>query len=289
MPEISIDNEFQSIIPPLTSDEYHQLEANIVSEGCRDALVIWRGALVDGHNRYKICKSHNIPFRVEEKEFGSRDDAICWIIRNQFGRRNLSPGDRSILALRLEPIMKEKAKERQREHGGTAPGKTLVPISAPVIESGKARDQVAKLAGVGHNTIDKVKKILDKGTPEQVKRIREGGKGNTVNAVYREVIPQSEPATPTAFQKPSPEEFKRIHKETVAHLKSEDTRITAESFIIEYEGFAEETVHKCKSYELYTDVYSILDDDDRKKIAALNTAMLEAIHKIDDFQKGNKP
>jgi hypothetical protein len=46
-------------------------------------------------------------------------------IRNQFGRRNLSPYDRSALALKLKELIRERAKERQQEHGGTAPGKNI--------------------------------------------------------------------------------------------------------------------------------------------------------------------
>ena len=38
---IIIDPEFQSLIPPLAPEEYTQLEANILAEGCRDALVVW--------------------------------------------------------------------------------------------------------------------------------------------------------------------------------------------------------------------------------------------------------
>jgi hypothetical protein len=35
-----IDPEFQSLIPPLTTEERGLLEDNLLAEGCRDALVI---------------------------------------------------------------------------------------------------------------------------------------------------------------------------------------------------------------------------------------------------------
>lgn len=38
---IVIDPEFQSLIPPLSSEEKQQLEENIIADGCRDPLVIW--------------------------------------------------------------------------------------------------------------------------------------------------------------------------------------------------------------------------------------------------------
>ena len=37
---IRIDKEFESLIPPLSDDEFKQLEENCVKEGIRDALVV---------------------------------------------------------------------------------------------------------------------------------------------------------------------------------------------------------------------------------------------------------
>jgi hypothetical protein len=50
----------------------------------------WPHVLIDGHNRYEICHRLGIQFQTVRKQFESRDDAIEWIINNQFGRRNLS-------------------------------------------------------------------------------------------------------------------------------------------------------------------------------------------------------
>ena len=38
---IDIDSEFKALIPPLSSEEFTQLEANILADGCRDPLVVW--------------------------------------------------------------------------------------------------------------------------------------------------------------------------------------------------------------------------------------------------------
>lgn len=89
-------------------------------------------------------------------DFETREDVIEWIIRNQFGRRNLPNYERAKLALRLEPIVKAKAKVRQLST--LKQNSSDVQKSAPR-EKGKARDEIAKLAGVSHDTIDKVKII----------------------------------------------------------------------------------------------------------------------------------
>jgi hypothetical protein len=62
--------------------------------------------------------------------------------------------------LELDPV--EQAKERQRFHGQTAPGKkrTLPPNLAEVFK-GETRDELATIAGVAHGTIQKAKHTID--------------------------------------------------------------------------------------------------------------------------------
>jgi hypothetical protein len=52
-------------------------------------LIAWGDALVDGHNRHKICERLGVPYEVRQMDFADRDDALIWIIRNRFNRRTL--------------------------------------------------------------------------------------------------------------------------------------------------------------------------------------------------------
>ncbi|PZQ63287.1 MAG: plasmid replication/partition related protein, partial [Variovorax paradoxus] len=62
--DIVVDPDLQAYIDPLTPDEYEALERSLLAEGCRDALVLWGNVLVDGHNRYGICRKHELPFQT---------------------------------------------------------------------------------------------------------------------------------------------------------------------------------------------------------------------------------
>ena len=88
--QLIIDPEFESLVPPLSQEEYSQLEANILRDGCRDPITIWDNVILDGHNRYKICRQHDILFNVNPILIENRDEAISWICSNQMGRRNLT-------------------------------------------------------------------------------------------------------------------------------------------------------------------------------------------------------
>ena len=90
MRSIVIDDEFKGLLPALDKKTFDLLEENILQNGCRDALVLWDGVLIDGHNRYEICMKHELPFTTVNKEFPSREDALIWIITTQVSRRNLT-------------------------------------------------------------------------------------------------------------------------------------------------------------------------------------------------------
>jgi len=49
---LQVNPEFKALIPPLTPEEYRQLETNILTEGCRDPVVVWNNTIIDEYNRY---------------------------------------------------------------------------------------------------------------------------------------------------------------------------------------------------------------------------------------------
>lgn len=105
---LTIDNEFQALIPQLTDKEYQNLEESILNEGCRDSLVLWNEIIIDGHNRYKICNKHNLKYATIGRDFNSRNDVCIWIIQNQLGRRNLPHFARAELGIKLKHFSKKK-------------------------------------------------------------------------------------------------------------------------------------------------------------------------------------
>lgn len=187
MSELKVDPEFEKLIPPLETEEYKQLEENIMKDGCREALTVWNGILVDGHNRYRICTEHHIRFQTKNMDFPNREAVIEWILKNQLGRRNLSSTQRVELALRLKPIIQRKAKEKQLSTQNNDSGRAVWQKSAKQESPLHTNEELAKLAGVSRDTIRKVELIKNEGTEEQIQRARQGGKGNSVNAIVNEI------------------------------------------------------------------------------------------------------
>jgi len=179
---MKILQELESLIPPLSNEEFKQLERNILEEGIREPLITWNGILIDGHNRYRIAQEHDMNYETLEKEFENINRVKEWMINNQFGRRNLSNYQRSVLALQLEDVFKEKAKENYIQNVGR-PSKSEQ-ISAP-IKTIETRQEIAKVANVSHDTIAKVKKIEANATPEVKARLNTGTM--SINEAYKEI------------------------------------------------------------------------------------------------------
>ena len=129
MINLKIDPEFQSQIPPLTNDEFKQLEENILKEGkLISPLIVWNNTLVDGHNRYAILQKHpEIYFSTMPLPFESREEVLAWICKNQLGRRNLTPEQKKFL------IGKQYSVEH-RKPGGNGNNQYTVTVEEPVQE-----------------------------------------------------------------------------------------------------------------------------------------------------------
>jgi len=97
--ELRIDPEFANRIPPLTEDEFKQLEENILADGVViNPIIVWDGVIIDGHNRFRIIQDHpHIQFTTYEKVFADRFAATAWICKNQLGRRNLTKQQKKYL------------------------------------------------------------------------------------------------------------------------------------------------------------------------------------------------
>jgi len=178
---MQILQELEALIPPLTTEEYKQLERNILEEGIRDPLVTWNGILVDGHNRYRIAQEFDIDFVTVEKEFADMNAVKEWMINNQFGRRNLNKYQRSFLALLLEDVYNEKAKKKMKLSEGKGMQKSADLKQPEFI----VRKELGKVANVSHDTISKVKKIESVASPEIKAKLITGQ--ISINEAFKEI------------------------------------------------------------------------------------------------------
>ena len=275
---MKIRKDFKELIPPLSPEEFEQLEKNILEEGIRDPLVVWNGVLIDGHNRYEIAKKHGLDYETVERDFYSEDEARAWIIQNQLGRRNLSKYDRSVMALKLKPVVAERAKENERKGGGSG-SSGRQKIGNPTTTA----KELAKTAGVSHETIRKVEKIEEKATPRTKQLLREGKL--SINQAYNSVHPKAE--DPVKKAKKEHEQFQEAKKEHVVDFKEVqkdklNTSIIDSKFV---EDFLE-MINAVKWFEITYAMYDLsrlaelIEEDEKKIITGQISTCLKLLREI---------
>lgn len=194
MKELKIDPELRDLLPPLTDDEYKQLEKNIVENGFDRNFPImeWHGYVVDGHNRYKICKEHNITdYVVGTLAYETKEEVMEWMLDIQLGRRNLSPIQRIAITEKYRPIYEKQAlinkqnaiseARKNNENNRNEQFSVNLPKTVPINTS----EKLASVAGVSEKTYRMGAKILNSDNEEVKEKVLSGEM--SINAGYNKI------------------------------------------------------------------------------------------------------
>lgn len=201
MRELKIDPELRDLLPPLTSEEYKQLEKNIVENGFDGNFPImeWQGFIVDGHNRYDICKKHNIEPVIGTLAYETKEEVMEWMLDIQLGRRNLTPIQKIAITEKYRPIYEKQAKENQRLASGgdrksdkykrENQGMVKLPDLDKQINP-TTSEKLASIANVSEKTYRMGAKILNSGNEKLKQEVLSGEK--SINAGYKELTGKKE-------------------------------------------------------------------------------------------------
>jgi len=181
---LEIKEEFKKLIPPLTAEEFKQLEENCLNEGIREAILTWNGFIIDGHNRHEIATKWNLDYQTKSKHFNSELDAKIWMVNNQFGRRNLQDFVKGELMKTLEELEKQKGKEKQLQ---TLKKGIETPDLSIIDKTEKHNTQKIVAEKLGWSTGKKAQfDVVVKKAPEEIKEKLRTGEVS-INQVYQEI------------------------------------------------------------------------------------------------------
>ena len=189
-----INQELRDLLPPLSDEEMAGLEVAILRDGCTDPLTVWGEIIVDGHHRYAVCKKHDLPFKVHHKEFDSLDDVKIWMWEHQDSRRNLTKYQRSVVALKMKPVLAARAKQNQKQssgHGKKGLSK-LINLNTQAL--------LAKKARVATGTLHMVE-FLELHAPEEIKQKLRADE-TSINKEYKRLKAEIDAQKPAKPQKP---------------------------------------------------------------------------------------
>ena len=166
---IVIKEELRDLIPPLSKEELKQLHTNLDIAGkARDPLIVWKNGeegkdiLIDGHHRFAYCTKNNLDFQVTRLSFSGVSAVKVYMIKNQLGKRNLSPKSASLLRGMLYNSAK-KTKEEIASSGGkvTKDDRLTGSQNDSQLKQPKTREVIAKQTGVSPQTVQRDAKFLE--------------------------------------------------------------------------------------------------------------------------------
>lgn len=115
--------------------------------------------LKNGRNRYNACLEGQIKMSFTDYE---GDDPLEYVISQNLKRLHLTASQKAAIATNLLQKFQEEAKERQKEHAGTAPGKSkTLRETLPEVKKGQARDKAGETLGVSGKLVADAQKIKE--------------------------------------------------------------------------------------------------------------------------------
>lgn len=261
--DLTVDEEFESVIPPLTDEEFELLKESILDDGeVYHPLVVWNNIIVDGHHRYKILKEHpELKYRITKREFENRYEVISWICLNQLGRRNLS-------GLQKQILIGRKFKAEKSAYGETHDfrGNQYTEVVSPQNEGiakckNPTAEKIGKELGVSHATVERAEKIVDgvdaaeEVLPGFAKDITSGKikpKQSDVAAIAKAPTEERRQLAENLYKEPTPEEkaqkkskrdlMKAIRMCDATHIPSDKNKITPSDMLLTFQSEVEKVI-----------------------------------------------
>lgn len=162
-----------NVWPMLDDDKLDELAEDIRQQGQLQPIWTYDGMILDGRNRFEACRRAEIkPIIMEYRG----DEPTAFAVSLNDRRRHMGKSALAAVAAELEPHFAEDAKRRQKQHGGTAPGKPkTLPEKVPEVKKGDgdARRAAAVSVGVNDRYVQDAKKIKVE-APEVFERLKAG-------------------------------------------------------------------------------------------------------------------
>lgn len=169
------NHPFAELFPLLEGASFDALVADIKEHGQREKIALWNGEILDGRNRWRACRAAGVVPQCAEFQ-GTETEALSLVLSLNLHRRHLNESQRAMVAVEVEKLFAKEAKERQRDHGGTAPGKknTCGKSATSASDDSKARTKAAEALNVSPRLVQDAKRVATTAAPEVVAAVQQG-------------------------------------------------------------------------------------------------------------------
>jgi hypothetical protein len=176
------------LFPPMTADEFSALKADIAANGLQEPLWTYKGEIIDGRNRYRACQQLGIEPAC--REWDGEGSVVAFVVSANLHRRHLTSSQKAAIAVGIKRELAKEAKQRQKKHGGTTPGKKKTLPQKVEEVNGEAAEQAAQLMGTNRQYVYDAER-LEEEAPELFERVKAGTL--SLPKAHRQVSPPKAP------------------------------------------------------------------------------------------------
>ena len=158
-------HELATLFPPMSDEEYEGLKADIAMNGVHQPVAVWRGQVIDGLHRYKVCRELGVeaPLRY----LGDETDPVAFVLSANMSRRQLTPSQKVIITAQLPRLMNGSNQHHPGSDG------TRLGIERLGTQP-YTKEQRASLAGVDVSYQDRADAVVDHGDIDVIAKVHLG-------------------------------------------------------------------------------------------------------------------
>ena len=149
-------HELCKLFPPMPEDQFEALVEDIRENGLRDPIVIYENKILDGRHRYRACQ---VLGRQPVSVIYEGDDPIGYVISHNLTRRHMDESQRSMVAARISNLKR---------------GDNQYTVDAPIGGTSITQAAAASKMSVGERSVQRARKVIDKGTQELAEAVDAG-------------------------------------------------------------------------------------------------------------------
>lgn len=146
------------LFPEMEGDQWVNFITDIRDNGQREAIVVHKGAVIDGRNRLRACSWLQIEPKVRAYE-GREEDILSYVLSLNLNRRHLTESQRAMVAAKIATM--QKGGDRRSNQTAN-------------LQSGPTQAQAAEMLNVSERSVATAKSVQKKGEPEVAAAVEAG-------------------------------------------------------------------------------------------------------------------
>lgn len=164
------------LFPMMPTDQYEAFKEDIRKNGFQQDIVLYKGQILDGRNRYKAAVELDMldDLPIAEMDDDTDIDPYQWVISRNLHRRHLNESQRALVAAKLAKL----------QHGGDRKSDEIKVSIDTSIQ--KAAEQLQ----VGRATVARAKTVLANGSQELIEAVERGEVAVSKAAAVAKEVPK---------------------------------------------------------------------------------------------------